>query len=71
MQGTNLTLHASPGCNVTSLHLHVDWRGSLGRTGGWYWTAVPGWAVGVVVWILFSTLGEYKRGGTTAIIFYI
>ena len=27
--------------------------------------AAPGWAVGIVVRVLFSALGEYERGGTT------
>jgi glycosylphosphatidylinositol deacylase len=64
--GLNLTLHASPECKVASLHLRVDWWGSLGRAGARYWTAVPGWAVGIVVWLLFSALGEYERGGMTS-----
>ena len=62
-RGLNLTLHSSPDCKVASLHLRVDWWGSLGRAGARYWTAVPGWAVGVVAWMLFSALGEYERGG--------
>lgn len=68
-RGLNLTLYASPDCKVASLHLRVDWWGSLGRAGARYWTAVPGWAVGVVVWMLFSALGEYERGGTTSVVF--
>ncbi|KAH9047006.1 PGAP1-like protein-domain-containing protein [Lactarius deliciosus] len=64
-RGLNLTLYASPDCKVASLHLRVDWRGSLGRAGARYWTAVPGWAVGVVAWMLFSALGEYERGAPT------
>ena len=65
MHGLNLTLYASPDCEVASLHLpvHVDWWASLGRAGARYWTAVPGWALGIVAWMLFSTLGEFKRGG--------
>jgi glycosylphosphatidylinositol deacylase len=66
--GLNLTLHASPDCKVASLHLRVDWWGSLGRAGARYWTAVPGWAVGIVVLMLFGALGEYERGGTTTVV---
>ncbi|KAF8262780.1 PGAP1-like protein-domain-containing protein [Lactarius quietus] len=51
-----------PRCKVASLHLRVDWWASLGRAGARYWTVVPGWAVGVVVWMLFSALGKYERG---------
>ena len=61
--GIKLNLYTSPDCKVTSLHLRVDWWGSLGRAGARYWTAVPGWAVGVVAWMLFSALGQYERGG--------
>ena len=67
-RGLNLTLYTSQDCKVASLHLRVDWWASLGRAGARYWTAVPGWAVGIVVWMLFSALGEYERGGTTALI---
>ena len=41
------------------------WWGSLGHAGVRYWNAVPVYVVGVVVWMLFSALGEYERGGTT------
>lgn len=61
-RGLNLTLYASPDCKVASLHLRVDWRGSLGRAGARYWIAVPGWAVGVVAWMLFGALGVDERG---------
>ena len=61
--GLNLTLYASPDCKIDSLHLRVDWWASLGRAGARYWTAVPGWAVGIVAWMLFSALGEYEHGG--------
>ena len=63
-RGLNLTLYTSQDCKVASLHLRVDWWSSLGRAGARYWTAVPAWAVGVVVWMLFNALGEYERGGT-------
>ena len=61
--GLNLTLYALPDCKVASLHLRVDWWASLRRAGTRYWTAVPGWVVGIVAWMLLSALGEYKRGG--------
>ena len=61
--GLNLTLYASPDCKVDSLHLRVDWWVSLGRAGARLWTALPGWAVGIVAWMLFNALGEYERGG--------
>ena len=41
----------------------MDWRCSLEPAGARYSTAVPGWTVGIVVWMLFSALGEYERGG--------
>jgi hypothetical protein len=36
---------------VASLHLRVDWWGCLGRAGDQYRTAMPGWAVGIVMWL--------------------
>ncbi|KAI0296337.1 PGAP1-like protein-domain-containing protein [Multifurca ochricompacta] len=60
--GVNLTLYVLPDCNVTSLRLRVDWWGTLGRMGARYWAAVPGWAVGVVAWVLFNALGIHERG---------
>jgi hypothetical protein len=61
-RGLNLTLYPSPDCPVASLRLRVDWWGTLGRAGARYWTAVPGWAVGVVAWTLFTALGAYESG---------
>jgi len=69
-RGVHLTLYASPDCKVASLHLRIDWWGSLGRAGARYWKALPSWAVGVVAWTLFSALGVFERGGRTAAIFY-
>jgi GPI inositol-deacylase len=48
---------------MTFLRLRVDWWGTLGRVGTRYWTAVPGWGVGVVAWALFTALGVYESGG--------
>jgi len=68
-RGLNLTLYASQECQVGSLHLHIDWWGTLGRASARYWTAVPGWGVGVVTWLIFIAVGTSERGGRTAIIF--
>ncbi|KAH9019092.1 PGAP1-like protein-domain-containing protein [Lactarius hengduanensis] len=60
-----LLLHTHSWRAIAKSHLCTcAWtgRGSLGRAGARYWTAVPGWAVGVVAWMLFSALGEYERG---------
>lgn len=65
-RGLNLTLYSSPDCQVTSLRLRVDWWGTLGHTGVRYWTAVPGWAVGIVMWLMFTSMGINERGGRTA-----
>jgi hypothetical protein len=65
-RGLNLTLHTSPDCQVASLRLHVDWWGTVGRAGARYWTAVPGWAVGIVMWLMFIAMGVHERGGRTA-----
>ena len=43
----------------------MDWWGSLRRAGAWYETVVPGWAAGVIVWMLFNALGEHEHGGMT------
>jgi GPI inositol-deacylase len=51
---------------VASLRLHIDWWDTLGRNGARYWTAVPGWAVGIVMWLMFSAMGMNERGGKTA-----
>jgi hypothetical protein len=68
-RGLNLTLYTSPDCQVESLRLHVDWWGTLGRAGARYWTAVPGWAVGIVMWLMFTAMGINERGGrATAVI---
>ena len=69
-RGLNLTLYTSQDCNVASLYLCVHRWGSLGRAGARYWTAVPGWAVGVIVWMLFSTLGDTSVEVRLAIIFF-
>jgi glycosylphosphatidylinositol deacylase len=68
-RGLNLTLYTSPDCQVVSLRLHVDWWGTLGRAGARYWTAVPGWAVGIVMWMMFAAMGMNERGGMTAAVF--
>ncbi|KAI0279424.1 PGAP1-like protein-domain-containing protein, partial [Russula aff. rugulosa BPL654] len=60
--GVNLTLYTSPDCQVASLRLHIDWWGTLGRAGARYWTAVPGWAVGIVMWVMFTAMGINERG---------
>ncbi|KAI9510783.1 PGAP1-like protein-domain-containing protein [Russula earlei] len=61
-RGLNLTLYTSQDCRVTSLHLRIDWWGSLGRASARYWTAVPGWAVGVVTWLIFTAVGISEQG---------
>jgi GPI inositol-deacylase len=48
---------------MTSLRLRIDWWGTLGRAGTRYWTAVPGWGVGIVAWVLFTALGVHESGG--------
>jgi glycosylphosphatidylinositol deacylase len=65
-RGLNLTLYTSPDCQVASLRLRVDWWGTLGRAGARYWTAVPGWAVGIVMWVMFTAMGMNEHGGKTA-----
>lgn len=65
-RGLNLTLYSSPDCQVASLRLRIDWWGSLGHAGVRYWTAVPGWAVGIVMWLMFTAMGINERGGRTA-----
>jgi GPI inositol-deacylase len=69
-RGLNLTLYTSLDCQVASLRLHIDWWGTLGRAGSRYWTAVPGWAVGIVMWVMFTAMGMNERGGKTAAIFH-
>jgi GPI inositol-deacylase len=64
--GLNLTLYTSSDCQVASLRLHIDWWGTLGRAGARYWTAVPGWAVGIVMWVMFTAMGVNECGGKTA-----
>jgi glycosylphosphatidylinositol deacylase len=68
-RGLNLTLYTSPDCRVASLRLHIDWWGTLGRAGARYWTAVPGWAVGIVMWAMFTAMGVSERGGRTGTVF--
>ncbi|KAH9988205.1 PGAP1-like protein-domain-containing protein [Russula vinacea] len=68
-RGLNLTLYTSPDCQVASLRLHVDWWGTLGRTGSRYWTAVPGWAVGIVMWLMFTAMGISERGAPMPSVF--
>ena len=53
----------SSNCQVTSLRLHIDWWGTIGRASARYWTAVPVWAVGIVTWLMFTVIGLYERGG--------
>ena len=65
-RGFNLTLYTSPDCQVASLRLHIDWWGTFGRAGARYWTAVPGWAVGIVLWVMFTAMGVNERGGKMA-----
>ena len=62
-RGVNLNLYTSPNCQVASLRLHIDWWGTLGRAGARYWTALPGWAVGIVMWLMFTAMGINERGG--------
>jgi len=57
----------SSDCQVTSLRLHIDWWGTIGRTGARYWTAVPVWAVGIVTWLMFTVVSLYECGGGSAI----
>src|SRR5216684_4618290 len=64
-RGLNLTLYTSSDCQVASLRLRIDWWGTLGRAGARYWTAVPGWAVGIVMWLMFTAMGINERGGKT------
>ena len=64
-RGLNLTMYTSPDCPVASLRLHIDRWGTLGRAGARYWTAVPGWAVGIVMWVMFTAMGMNERGGKT------
>jgi hypothetical protein len=68
IHGLNLTLYTSPDCQVSSFLLHVDWWGTLGRAGARYWTAVPGWAVGVVLWLILIAVGISERGGRPAVV---
>lgn len=68
-RGLNLTLYTSPDCQVESLRLHIDRWGTLGRAGARYWTAVPGWAVGIVMWMMFTAMGMSECGGETAAVF--
>ncbi|KAH8999607.1 hypothetical protein EDB86DRAFT_647829 [Lactarius hatsudake] len=63
--GHSLILYASPDYKVAYLHIRVGWRGSLGCAGAWYWTAITGWSVGVVTWMLFSAPDEYEHGALT------
>lgn len=58
-------MYTSPDCPVASLRLHIDRWGTLGRAGARYWTAVPGWAVGIVMWVMFTAMGMNERGGKT------
>jgi hypothetical protein len=66
-RGLNLTLYSSLDCQVTSLRLHVDWWGTIGRAGARYWAAVPVWAVGIVMWLTFTAVTIYERGGRTTV----
>ncbi|KAH8999613.1 hypothetical protein EDB86DRAFT_3075679 [Lactarius hatsudake] len=66
--GHSLILYASPDYKVAYLHIRVGWRGSLGRAGARYWTAIPGWSVGVVAWMLFSAPDDYEHGGRAAVV---
>ena len=70
-RGLNLTLYVSQDCKVASLHLRVDWWSSLGCAGARYWTAGPGWGVGVVVWMLFSALDDTSVEVRPAIICHL
>jgi len=58
-------VYTSPDCQVASLRLRVDWWGTLGRAGARYWMAVPGWAVGIVMWSMFTAMSVAERGGKT------
>ena len=33
-----------------------------------YWTAVPGWAVGIVMWLMFTAMGINEREGKTVVV---
>ncbi|KAI0045655.1 GPI-inositol-deacylase [Auriscalpium vulgare] len=61
-RGINLTLYTSGECNVQALRIGIDWWGTLGRMGARYWAAVPGWAVGVVIWTTFIAWGIQESG---------
>ncbi|KAH8999614.1 hypothetical protein EDB86DRAFT_3101577 [Lactarius hatsudake] len=63
--GLSLILFASPDYKVAYLHIRVGRRGSLGRAGARYWTAITGWSVGVVTWMLFSAPDEYEHWALT------
>ena len=65
-RGVNLTLYSSPDCQVASLRLQIDWWGTLGHAGVRYWSAVPGWAVGIVMWLMFTAMGINERGGRSS-----
>lgn len=64
-RGLNLTLYASPDCQVASLRLHIDWWGTLGRASARYWAVVPGWAIGIIMWLMFTAMGMNERGSKT------
>ncbi|KAH9055812.1 hypothetical protein EDB83DRAFT_2521136 [Lactarius deliciosus] len=66
--GLSLILYAPPDYKVAYLYIRVGWQGSLGRPGTRYRTALTGWSVGVVAWMLFSILGEYEHGSRAAVV---
>ena len=50
------------------MRLHIDWLGTLGRVSARYWAVVPGWAIGIIMWLMFTALGIKERGSTIAAI---
>lgn len=62
-RGINLTIY-STGCDVTSIAIHVDWWGTIGRLGTRYAATTVSWACGVVAVVLFSAWQQADKSGT-------
>lgn len=66
----NLTVYSTleDGCVLESISLRLDHWGTLGNIAARYWVACPGWAVAVVLWILFDAWGIHEQGGTISLL---
>ncbi|KAI0319954.1 PGAP1-like protein-domain-containing protein [Amylostereum chailletii] len=65
--GLHLTVHSSGECGVVALDLSIDWWATFGRMAIRYWAAIPGFAVGTILCMVFSAWSTSETGGARTV----